>query len=150
LERPELPDEVRAFRDVLTDAGFTLAQESFFAEHFGDCVIDLQRHGTAVRILRDRGIWGVDIGPTFDNLRPTFLWRAYLLGDVAEAAQRLESNMSVGAPKQSTADLASEMDAQFVEQIAGLIADDPDIAEGVRAFSRDLRARREWIRQNRP
>ena len=60
-------DLVRDAVRPLWNRGFSLKREEQF-DSFGDACIEVQRGNTIVRVVRDRGEYGVDVRPAHDSL----------------------------------------------------------------------------------
>jgi hypothetical protein len=103
------PDELRADIEALLhdlkQRGFTVIEERYDPQSFGNVLVRLEHDQTAVRIVRDRGEWRIDIaGPgQLDWFGPS-IWQGFLdehvqsfdvLSSFDEEASFLARNLSL-------------------------------------------------------
>src|SRR2546426_5886560 len=84
MVRPVLPAPIQELWNQLEAAGFTLSREDSHNE-IASWFADLTGKGLSVRLVLDRGQWGVRIGdPDRRRWAPPVIWRAYLDGGYGE------------------------------------------------------------------
>ena len=67
----------------LVGLGFELAETKYDESHFGDSVVTVFKGNLRVRVVRDRGVWLVQLSPGESNewFSP-MVWNAYLNRDI--------------------------------------------------------------------
>jgi hypothetical protein len=68
-----------ALLDELLRRGFAVVEERYDEDSFGDALVVLERNGTLVRLVRDRGQWFVEVADAAggDWFAPV-VWHAFL------------------------------------------------------------------------
>jgi hypothetical protein len=74
-----IPPEVLGLRDELLRRGYGVVEERYDGASFGNALLDLERDGTFVRLVRERGQWFVGISGTAGShgFAPV-IWHAFL------------------------------------------------------------------------
>ncbi len=72
-------DEIAlAARRPLEDRGYVEIRHNYSHGTFGDELVDFERKTTLVRLLKDRGQWLVDLGPSEERLFNIEVWMGVL------------------------------------------------------------------------
>ena len=81
MQHPTLPteveEEVGALVSELIRAGWKLSGASYKPQMFGNWIVELQRDGSEIRLVKDKSQYYLD-GPPRDELQTHGLWRAFI------------------------------------------------------------------------
>jgi hypothetical protein len=70
---------VRGLLDELLRRGYAVVEERYDEDSFGNAVVVLERNGTRVRLVRDRGEWFVEVaGASEGDWFAPVVWHAFL------------------------------------------------------------------------
>jgi hypothetical protein len=74
-----IPQAAQAVLDELIRRGYSITDGRYDENSFGDALVVLERNGTLVRLVRDRGQWFVEVGPApGDVWFSPVVWHAFL------------------------------------------------------------------------
>jgi hypothetical protein len=65
-----VPADIAGLLSWLDKRGFTIHEQNFSREHFGNCVLVLAAWPIAFRIVRDRGRWSINVAGHWDGSPP--------------------------------------------------------------------------------
>lgn len=132
VDRAALPEPMAELWRVLQQEGFLLAEEDYSEADFGNAFGVLLRGKAAVRFVRDRGQWFVEVGgPGGSEWYSPMVWRSYLQGEVGDAST-------------PAMDQQCRFIVQALDQIVAAVDTDTELLENLHRY----RAQRAQVRRD--